>query len=145
MNKKNVFLFCMAMIFLSSCTTIKSVDYTEANNYFHRNDAPLPNSLKITSQEEFNRQFGMAAFMGDKGKPTKIDFQKSFVIIKVLPVTDFQTTLAPVSLKKIRDKQLRLTYTLRQGKEQSFSTQPIFILVVDNKYKDFEIIEAPDK
>ena len=40
-------------------------------------------NVELTTQEDFNRYFGEAAYMGKDGEPTKIDFNEDFVIAKV--------------------------------------------------------------
>lgn len=133
----------MVMSILISCTTSNnSVDYTVAQNYFHRNDALLLQDLKITSQAEFDKHFSAATFMGEKGKPTPIDFSKSFVIAKVIPSTDRETVLAPIKLIEMGYGKMQLIYSLKQGKQQSYFTQPMFILILDNKYKLYSIQEV---
>lgn len=131
------------LIMLASYAGNGNVRYVVARNYFHNNDAPMPKSLKITSAKEFDEQFGAAAFMGKDGEPTKIDFKKSFVIAKVFPVTDQTTTLRMISLKKTSSRHLQMKYQLKQGSEhQSYSTQPILLIVVDKKYKGYDIKES---
>ncbi len=67
--KRIVFLICMLAFAIISCTTEKNaVRYTEARNYFHNSNAPLPGQLKITTEEEFYRHFSPAAFMGKGGE-----------------------------------------------------------------------------
>lgn len=141
--KKIVFFICMVMFILTSCTTsTNGIEYIEAQNYFHRNDAPLPQGLKITSQDEFEKHFSAATFMGENGKPTDIDFARSFVIAKVLSPTDKKTDLTPIKLIETGKEQLQLVYSLKTGEQQSYSTQPMFILVVNNKYKSYSIEEV---
>ena len=141
--KRIVFLICMLAFAIISCTTEKNaVSYTEARNYFHNNNAPLPGKLKITTEEEFYRHFSPAAFMGKGGEVTPIDFRRSFVIAKVLPVTDRDTELRPMKLAKTGHAELELTYRLKTGERQSYSTQPIFILIVDKRYKNYAVKEV---
>ena len=45
-----------------------------------KNDQVIPEYPKITTEEEFNKLFGMATIMGKDGKPTAIDFTKQFVL-----------------------------------------------------------------
>lgn len=80
--------------------------------------------------------------MGEKGKVTKIDFSKEFVIAKVLPVTDKETILKPIRLVENGKDKLQLFYSLKEGKQQSYFTQPMFILIVGNKYKSYSIQEV---
>ena len=144
--KKIVFSVWVTVFVLTSCTTGEnSVKYVEAQNYFHRNDAPLPEGPKITYQAEFEKHFSAAAFMGKNGKVTDIDFTKSFVIVKVLPSTDRETELKPLKLLKTGKDKLNLVYSLHVGGKRSYTIQPMFILVLDNKYKNYVIDEAAGK
>jgi putative lipoprotein len=78
--------------------------------------------------------------MGKGGEPTKIDFNKNFAIAYILPQTNRKTDLAPLSLT-LKKKRLELQYKLEQGKAQTYFTQPFFIIVVDKKYVDYNIVE----
>ena len=142
MKKTVFFLSMMAFLVISCITNSHSISYSEARNYFHVNDAPLPSQLKITTEEEFNKHFSPAAFMGKGGEVTPIDFTRSFVIAKVLPETYKRVDLIPLKLRKTCKAELELTYQLKTGNLRSFSTQPMFILIVDKRYKDFSIKEV---
>lgn len=133
MKKSILMLFAAAM--LVACNTPKDVPFIEAHNYFVRNDAPLPAPQKITSQEEFERYFGMAAFMGKDGQPTAIDFGKQFVLPIVLPVTDVETEIVPTQLQCQGDT-LFYTYEVRLGEVIRYRIQPLSIIVVDKQYED---------
>jgi len=133
MKKSILMLFAAAM--LVACNTPKDVPFIEAHNYFVRNDAPLPAPQKITSQEEFERYFGMAAFMGKDGQPTAIDFGKQFVLPVVLPVTDVETEIVPTQLLCQGDT-LFYTYEVRLGEAIRYRIQPLSIIVVDKQYED---------
>ncbi len=130
-----------AAVLLSMCADEQTVSFTEARNYFFRNDAPMPASLKITSKEEFDRYFGMATTMGDDGQPTPIDFSRRFVIAKVLPATNVRSEITDVSLNETGADELRLRYRVSQGQEMSYTTQPFIILIVDAKYADHRITD----
>ena len=146
MMKKLLLAFAATMLLLSSCGTSKMgveksniVSYTEARNYFHIGNETKPIIKKITSQETLVKEFGEAAFMGKGGEPTKIDFNKNFAIAYILPQTNRKTDLAPLSLT-LKKKRLELQYKLEQGKVQTYFTQPFFIIVVDKKYVDYNIV-----
>lgn len=130
-----------AAVLLSMCTDGQTVSFTEARNYFFRNDAPMPASLKITSQEEFDRYFGMAATMGDGGQPTPIDFSCQFVIAKVLPATNVWLEITDVSLYETGAGELHLRYRVSRGQEMSYTAQPFLILIVDAKYAGHHITD----
>ena len=147
MMKKLLLAFAATMLLLSSCGTSKMgveksniVSYKEARNYFHIGNETKPIIKKITSQETLAKEFGEAAFMGKGGEPTKIDFNKNFAIAYILPQTNRKTDLAPLSLT-LKKKRLELQYKLEQGKAQTYFTQPFFIIVVDKKYVDYNIVE----
>ncbi len=116
------------------------VPYEVAKNYFFKNNLDiLPASPKITSEDLFNKFFGMATTMGNDGKPTQIDFAKQFAVAIVLPVTEFATEINPVKVEVIGDSLL-YTYHVKTGEKQSFSIQPISIIAIDKKYEDKEVV-----
>lgn len=129
----------------AACSTGESVEYQVAKNYFYAGRATAPATLKITTHEEFEKSFGMAATMGDDGAPKAVDFSKQFVIAKVVPPTDRDETLTPVSLVKQPSGKLLLTYKDEiKGEKRSFSIQPCFLLIVDKKYADCEVEEKKE-
>ena len=79
---KRILIILLAAM-LAACGQKKDVPFEVAHNYFVRNDVTEPIPAKIASQDEFERYFGMAAFMGKKGQPTPIDFETQFVIAVV--------------------------------------------------------------
>ncbi len=144
--KNIILMMSMVMVLLASCTISENaVKYVEARNYFHRNDAPLPQNLKMTSQAEFDQHFSPAAFMGKNGEPTKINFNKNFIIAKVLPPTDKETELTPLKVEKIGKNQLHVVYSLHVGPTRSYTIQPMFILVLNKKYKNYNIEDVEEK
>ena len=101
--KKTIFMTIVgfAMLATSCSTGTKVVQFTELKNYFYRNDAPKGDQLlKLTTQEDFNRYFGEAAYMGTDGEPTKIDFNEDFVIAKVFPESNKSPKISNISLEK---------------------------------------------
>ena len=120
---------------VSSATTAVDVPYKVANGYFVRNDVKkLPNG-KISKQKDFEASFGMAAVMGNDGRPTEIDFNNQYVIAVSKPVTDRFTELEPVSLKGDGDGGLVFVYRTKAGQQLSYSMQPSLVVVVDKKYR----------
>ena len=117
------------------------VPYTLAGNYYRRNDDiedVLPE--KITSEEDLLRFFGYAAVMGRNGEPTKIDFDKSFVIPIVLPQTDKETEIVIYGLYHTRPESLTLAFETVQGEEPlGYTMLPFKLLIVDSAYKDCQI------
>ena len=124
-----VLLACTAML-ASCCTSAESVSYETVKNYFFRGDAEIPASPLITTQEQFDSLFGAAAFMGKDGQPTKIDFDRQCVIAVVLPETDIETTLEPVSLTR-SGKTLAFTYAKTEGEKVSYTMRPILLIAAD--------------
>lgn len=155
--KKVLFTF-IALITLTACgnkqATASSTDNSEDNNvvafevaknYFFKNNLGiLPASPKITTEEDFNKLFGMATTMGKDGKPTAIDFSKQFVLALVLPVTDRATEINPVKVEA-KDNSLFYTYEVKKGEKQSFSIQPVSIIILDKKYENNEVVLVNDQ
>ena len=154
--KKILFTFA-AMIIFAACsnkqTTIPSegdgvsneVAFEVANNYFFKSDLDtLPASPKITSENEFNKLFGIATTMSEEGKPTKIDFAKQFVLAIVLPVTDDATEVNPIKVEEKGDTLL-YTYNVMKGEKQTYSIQPVSIIIIDKKYENKEVVLSEDK
>ena len=133
-------MIIMATLLMVACQSASNVEYSEAQNYFFRNDAKIPSSLKITSKQQFDSYFGMAAVMGKNGQPTEIDFNRQFVIAKVLPVTDVETELKLRTLTE-EDNRLVADFQVIRGQKQSWSMQPFLILIVDRKYVDRDVME----
>lgn len=117
------------------------VTYTLAHNYFRRNDVEDVLPVKITSEEELLRFFGYAAFMGRNGEPTKIDFDKSFVIPIILPETDLETEIIIDGLYHSRPDQLTLAFSAVRGEEpMTYTIAPFQLLIVDAIYRDSRIV-----
>ena len=129
----------------------EEVAFEVAKNYFFKNDQTIPASPKITTEEEFSKLFGMATTMGERlrgegtsgmdGKPTEIDFTKQFVLAIVLPVTDIATEITPVKLEAKGDS-LFYTYDVKTGEKQSFTIQPVSIIILDKKYENKVVIDG---
>ncbi|MBQ1627019.1 MAG: pyridoxamine 5'-phosphate oxidase family protein [Prevotella sp.] len=146
---KKVLLAFAVLLGLVACTTNKAtsaeksvvsseVPFTVAEHYFFNKGQDIPVNPKITSEELFKQLFGMATVMGENGKPTKIDFSKQFVLAVVLPVTDIDTEITPVKVEEKGDT-LFYHYDVKTGEKQSFSIQPLSIIILDKKYENKEI------
>ena len=120
---------------LAACGQKKEVPFTEAHNYFVRNDVTGSVPAKICSLDEFEHYFGMAAFMGKNGQPTPIDFEKQFAIAVVLPETNHSTELHAQSLI-VDGQKLTFTYRVDVAPEENTWTQvPILLIFVDRQYE----------
>ena len=136
-----------SQLILVGCTTnkpaeanIENVPFEVAKNYFFKNNQTIPASPKITTKEAFDQLFGMAAFMGKDGQPTPIDFDKQFVLAIVLPVTDIATEIIPMKVE-IKGDQLFYSYEVKTGEQQSFSIQPVSIIILDKQFENHEVVE----
>ena len=147
--KKILFAFTM-LLAMAACTdnSVSAVEnngessevaFEVAKNYFLKNNQMIPETPKITTEEEFNKLFGMATTMGEEGKPTTIDFTKQFVLAIVLPQTDMATEISPVKLEEQGDSLL-YTYEIKTGEKLSFTIQPVSIIIIDKQYENKEII-----
>jgi hypothetical protein len=127
---------CLAAVAMTSCAVSKeTVNYKEVKNYFYRNDAPKGEQLlKLTTQVEFDRYFGAAAFMGKNGQPTLIDFKKDFVIAKILPETNRSTEIKDIKLAKSSNGHLTFSYSTTDKEPQSFSIRPTVQITVSREY-----------
>ena len=146
---KKVLLAFAVLLGLVACTTNKAtsaeksvvsseVPFTVVEHYFFNKGQDIPVNPKITSEELFKQLFGMATVMGENGKPTEIDFSKQFVLAVVLPVTDINTEITPVKVEEKGDT-LFYHYDVKTGEKQSFSIQPLSIIILDKKYENKEI------
>ena len=125
--KKILFAFSV-LLAIAACTNkpVAAVDNNEgsselafevAKNYFFKNDQVIPEYPKITTEEEFNKLFGMATTMG----------------------TDFATEINPVKVEEKGDSLL-YTYEVKTGEKQSFRIQPVSIVVLDKKYENKRVV-----
>lgn len=120
-----------------------TVAYTMLRNYFHNNNAPMPSTPLITTQQEFDAQFGMAAYMGKDGQPTPVNFKRQVVLAIVLPITNKAIDIDSISVKETDKSELTLAYTVHEGVERGFETQPIYLMAVDKKYRSYNVKVLP--
>lgn len=139
-------LLAAGLLTASCATGNHAVSFSEARNYFFRNDARQPAGLLIIrSQAELEQYFGEAAFMGKGGEPTKIDFNKRLVVAKVLPVTNHSTDISLLRIERSGDKRLTLVWHIAvKPTPQSYSVQPMKLVVLDKKYEGYRISERQE-
>jgi hypothetical protein len=113
---------------------IDAIPFVLAQNYFVKNTVDSITNPKIETVEAFNTYFGAATTMGENGKPTAVNFEKEYAIALVLPLTDINTTIQPVSLSKRNNNSVVLEYKVTSGNKQSFTSRPFLLLFVDKKY-----------
>jgi hypothetical protein len=94
---------------------------------------------KITTREEMDSFFGMAAVMGSKGKPTHIDFKKNFVIAVVINEADRQMELSPIDLTMEKEHLLQFHFKMVLGEKMSSLSRSILLIAVDKKFNDTDI------
>lgn len=130
-------LSCKSSTTSPESESAEDVPYAVARGYFVKNDADL-SSLKdgkITTEKDFSALFGSATVMGEDGKPTVIDFTKQYAIAVIPDKTDSAVELTPLKLEKSGDN-LIFTYEYKVGEKQSYTIQPLLIIVVDSEYKE---------
>ena len=146
MNFKNLLMALAAVVALTGCGSSRtaqkgSLPYKELNHYFVNNSVVTPVPTRIDNEGEFKMYFGMAAVMGPNGQPTPIDFNKEYVISVVLPVTNVETSITPVSLKRGADDKVVFTYKVVRGEEQSYTTRPCLAIAVPDSIKGPVVIK----
>lgn len=133
MRFSKILFVAAATMMMMGCSSTQDIAFQTVNNYFYRNDA-TQRPQKIESQEQFDSLFGAAAFMGKDGQPTKVDFNREFVIAIVRDTTSYEDLLTPVSLKLAGDS-LVFTYQEQLGKERrTYQIQPILLVKTAKKY-----------
>lgn len=135
-------LLCITIPLMLSAQTSKEIPFTLAKGYFVKNTFSKKElrNPKITDQNTFDHIFGMATVMGEDGKPTPIDFHKIFVIAVIEAKTDLNTSIAPLSLKKIKKRTLLFSYKVKTGIPLSYTIRPCLLILVDKSYQDKKII-----
>jgi len=150
--KKNVWIVGAIAIVLLACNTqtdgkqktvsektisadsIKEVSYETGKGYFVKNtieDKDL--TLKITTQADFDKYFGTATVMGERGKPTVIDFSKQFVLAVIAESSSKEKNITMPDIKS-KDNGLHISYKIEEGIEQTFVSRPVLLLLIDNAY-----------
>ena len=145
---KHILIALVALVALSACSRRErplpvdvetEVAFEVARNYYFKNGQQIPSSPKITSADEFERLFGMAATMGEGGRPTTIDFDRQFVVAIVLPVTDAETMITPIRVVA-KGNTLYYFFQVNIGQQQSFNIQPVSVIILDKKYESMEVL-----
>lgn len=139
-KKTSLSILIMLISFLGKSQVNKfqqsTIVYSEVKGYFVKNTWKN-NKLKVlkfTSQAQLEKMFGMAAFMGENGKPTMVDFTKSSVIALILPKTDAAIDLKMVGLEKI-NKQIAFTYSYVEKEKTTAVIQPFLLIQMDKTIK----------
>lgn len=152
MKTQSIVLLVMTVLFFAICQGKKQniqitksnnkilqkqtdiIPYLIAQNYFVKNTVVSIPNPKIETKAEFDSYFGAAATMNENGKPTTIDFSKQYVIAIVLPITDTETSIMPLSLIKVKEASMVFEYKTTLGSKLSYTIRPFLIVLVDKKY-----------
>lgn len=67
---KRFILYLSYLFFLASCGSPSDVPFTELHHYYFKKGQETPDNPKIREEEAFVTLFGMAAIMGEDGRPT---------------------------------------------------------------------------
>lgn len=140
-------LCAFLLVGVSEQVFAQKIPYTVANRYFVKNtimDGELAYP-KITSQEQFDKLFGMGTVMGKDGKPTPIDFSNQFAIAVIDSESNRKVSLKPSGLFK-NDGAITFSYIKSVAdSESSYTTRNCIILIVDKKHKEEVKIEKISK
>lgn len=109
---------------------VSAIDFKTAENYFVKNTVTNTVPAKITTQEEFDKYFGMATTMGENGKPTAIDFSKEYVIVIDHIQTKNKTEMVLSGVEKKRE-DIIVNYTVNEGEDAGYETRPFLMIIVD--------------
>lgn len=142
---KNIFRNLLSSILFTisaAVCTAQEIPYQIANNYFVNNTYPDKeiHVLKITSEQKFNEVFGMATTMGNEGKPTEINFSKSFVIA-IIDSENKVTEKIYIKDLRIERKKLNLRYGIKKRTEpSSASFRFAKILILDRDFRKTKVV-----
>lgn len=139
-------IICLGFSTMADAQKTKKIPYKVANRYFVNNSVKdgLQAFPKITSEEEFNKLFGMAAVMGKNGTPTNIDFSKQYVIAIIDEITNKSVKLTAESLTQNKEN-ITFTYEKQEGKDAgSAYFRHCLIIIVDKKYDGNVTIKNTD-
>ena len=109
---------------------VQSVPFRELNNYFVRNHFPPEGAqVVMTAQDDFAKIFGMAAFMGPKGRPTPIDFEQELVLAVIAPPLKQACRFAVREVVK-GEHSLVFRYTQTFGEPLTYTIRPCLLIAI---------------
>lgn len=112
------------------------IPYKMAENYFVKNtyaDKDI-HAVKITSQQELEKIFGMATTAGQSGKPAPVDFSKEYIIACIAKESNKNTSIDVINLDKT-DEKLVLTYNINEREIQYFTSRNAILIIVNKQYQ----------
>lgn len=127
----------------------KDVPFEEGKNYYVNNEvADTLSVVKISTEDEFRRLFGMASTMSRRGRPTEIDWTKEFVIAMIAEPTDYEESVSARSLR-IDKGLLRVCFLEERGaRKRNYTIRPYSLLIIDRRYDypfDWRVEVQPSK
>lgn len=124
-----------------SASTKTKLKYTQAENYFVRNDFDLKQlkNARITNQKDFDAIVGGAAYQGEGGRPTPINWATSDVIVVIDKISDRNPVMSIVSATE-QDGTITVEYSIQEYAKTTFSMQPIKVLMIDKKNKSKVVV-----
>ncbi|WP_315144752.1 hypothetical protein [Capnocytophaga leadbetteri] len=137
-------VWCMTLIaaIVAGCGNSKNaVAYSVAQNYFVNNTFGNKEveTLKIDSQEEFDRIFGMATTMGSK--PTAINFKTQSVLAIIVPASEKETIIRIRALETTLTNGILVKYTVEKGRDLGYTAQAAQILLVNKTDKEVQFAD----
>lgn len=121
---------CVCCATVPEPQTVQSVPFRELNNYFVRNHfSPEGSQEVMTSQDDFAKIFGMAAFMGPKGRPTPIDFEQELVLAVIAPPLKQACSFAVREVVK-GERSLVFRYTQTFGEPLTYTIRPCLLIAI---------------
>lgn len=135
-----IILALLALLAVVSCRSAQNlpaatrVDYTVAQNYFVRNDVQRFGTMQISTQEQLDSTFGIAAYMGQGGQPTPVDFSRQMVLAVTCKPVDRQVRLEAVGLAMDASRVLTLSYRMEvSGGKLSYTSTPCLLVVTGKR------------
>ena len=117
----------------------QTIETHQVRNYYYLHD-----TIPQTAQEQFDRYFGPAAFMGKGGEPTPIDFSRELVIAKVFPLSSKADEWKGVRLLLQADSILVLHCCRTEGKQLTYTIRPFILLSAPVAYSHLPLTEEAD-
>ena len=85
--------------------------------------------MVMTSQDDFAKIFGMAAFMGPKGRPTPINFEQELVLAVIAPPLKQVCSFAVCEVVK-GEQSLVFRYTQTFGEPHTYTLRPGLLVAI---------------
>lgn len=138
----------VAMVNVSCVTSGKSekesapMDIMMAKGYFVKNTIIVnePIGMVFQSQQQLDSIMGVAATMGENGKPTSFDFSKEYGVACIFPETDSSRVLELIDYA-VSEGKGRLSIKVITGAKQSYSMVPLILIKVSGMPPNSVMVE----